>query len=78
MARKSPKIDFGKEDPIYFSDGPRKIPGCYSDRTLYNWVYRGIKGLTGSRVRLEARRAPGGMATTMAAYRRFINKLNGE
>lgn len=78
MARKLAKIDFTKEDPIYFSEAKRKIPGAPADRTVHRWYYIGLRSINGLRVKLEARLAPGGMATTMAAYRRFINKLNGE
>jgi len=69
------KIDVTAEEPILFSEGKKKLPDQPTWNQLNYWAETGII-VRDRRVKLESVRLPRGKATTMSAYRRFIEKLN--
>ncbi len=44
--------------------------------TIYRWMSRGARNLSGQRVRLESLKTPGGRVTSQEAIARFIFALN--
>lgn len=44
--------------------------------TIYRWMTRGARSLTGRSVRLESMKTPGGRVTSQEAIARFIAALN--
>ena len=75
-------IEIGQEQVFLLSEGPRVIGVEKSYHTLYRYVTNGVP-VCGSRsrrrvVKLESVQLPGGIATSVEAYTRFIQQLNKE
>ena len=72
------------ESPFYLSEARRYIHDVNSIKTLQDWVERGRlrykdRGKATKkteRVYLEVVALPGGLATSLAAYERFLMELN--
>jgi len=66
-----------KEEIVYFSDRSR-LTGKPSRRRLWNWAKLGLISDSGKRVTLEYAKIGGSWATSIEAYERFIQRINGE
>lgn len=66
------------ENPIYFCDCVRHLPGNPTYRTVSAWATEGRRGSDGINHTIEWCRLPKGPVTSRAAYKRFIKRLNGE
>ena len=65
------------DELILFSEAARKLPASPGYTTVYRWHKRGNRSISGAAVRLDAVNTPRGLATTLDAYRRFVEALNG-
>lgn len=66
------------ENPIYFCDCVRHLPGKPTYRTVFDWATKGRRGADGIYHTLEWCRLPKGPVTSRDAYKRFVQRLNGE
>jgi hypothetical protein len=72
-------MDIDPLDPelVLLSDLCKLLPGKPKRETPYGWVERGlVNRFTGERVYLQTIDVTTGRATTPAAYRDFIRRLN--
>jgi len=69
-------IDPSKEDIFVLSESPKRLRK--SSRMVRLYITQGVKNvMTGEIVKLESIRLPGGLGTSMEAWFRFIERLNG-
>jgi hypothetical protein len=67
-------FDPGVEDVFTLKRGHKLIDRHY--RTLRRYAIYGCRDVNGCMVQLEVCKLPGGVGTTVEAYRRFISRLN--
>jgi len=77
MAGSCMKINPLTEQVMPLSQLGRKLPGRPKYTTLLDWCKRGrMNWCTRKRVRMEIITLPGGQASSLEAYLRFVDKLN--
>lgn len=51
------------------------LPGSPPYKTLWRWQRYGLKSLTGKIVKLQCKRIPGGLGSSLKAYNQFVARL---
>lgn len=67
-----------KENVVFFADAEKALPESPCFHTVQTWAMHGRKGTDGMRHTIEWCKLPRGRATSIEAYYRFIQRLNGE
>jgi len=74
---RSPRLPLDPFDCLLLRDLGRQLPGKPKYTTLLDWCKRGrMNWATRKRVRMEIITLPGGQASSLEAYLRFVDKLN--
>ena len=64
------------EKTILLSDFGRQLPDKRKYEAILRWTTHGRTGVRGKRIKLERVQTPGGWATSLEAYQRFLERLN--